>query len=307
MSKIRIVDPHIHFFDLQSGKYEWLRPENPPYWPDKAKICRDVGFDDLVLQEFELTGLVHIEAGYNNELPSQELSWLEKMQSERKISDVFTPKLRSIAGINLLQTRVKFLQTLETCLSFESCIGIRHIFDDNAANLLNNNEVLHNFQTLNQYSTACERLVFELQMGFLCDQSTIIQLYQLIKNCDQTLFVVNHAGFVPVQNEHEQNIWEHNISLLSQLPNVHIKCSGLEMMTRDYSHQTLQNTIEKLLEIYGTKRVMMASNFPLVNFATSYTSHWGRAVEITRNLTSDYCDVLAENAYASYQFDSLTQ
>ena len=28
---MKIIDPHLHLFDLQQGQYDWLKPENPDY------------------------------------------------------------------------------------------------------------------------------------------------------------------------------------------------------------------------------------------------------------------------------------
>jgi L-fuconolactonase len=28
---VKIIDPHIHLFDLQEGEYQWLKLENEPY------------------------------------------------------------------------------------------------------------------------------------------------------------------------------------------------------------------------------------------------------------------------------------
>ena len=71
---MHIIDPHIHLFALAQGKYHWLKPENPPFWPDKYKICRNVTEQELSLTKpLHLDGFVHIEAGFDNERPHLEI------------------------------------------------------------------------------------------------------------------------------------------------------------------------------------------------------------------------------------------
>ena len=74
-----IIDPHIHFFNLSKGQYLWLAPDVEPFWPDKYKINRDFFEPDLMISpNNKLLGFVHIEAGFNNQQPQQEIAWLEK-------------------------------------------------------------------------------------------------------------------------------------------------------------------------------------------------------------------------------------
>ena len=44
---MEIIDPHLHLFDLEQGNYDWLKPENPPAWPDKDQIRKNYSESDL--------------------------------------------------------------------------------------------------------------------------------------------------------------------------------------------------------------------------------------------------------------------
>ena len=62
-----ILDPHLHLFNLKSGDYHWLSPDNPPFWSDKAVIAKNFNESHLLLSTpFNLKGFVHIEAGFDN-------------------------------------------------------------------------------------------------------------------------------------------------------------------------------------------------------------------------------------------------
>lgn len=44
---MKFIDPHIHLFNLALGQYQWLKPENPPFWPDKNIINNNFTESDL--------------------------------------------------------------------------------------------------------------------------------------------------------------------------------------------------------------------------------------------------------------------
>ena len=102
---MKIIDPHLHLFDLEQGDYQWLKAENPPFWSDKKIIASNFAETDLQLSSpFELAGFVHIEAGFDNSKPWREIAWLEETCSL---------PFRSIAGINLLLPSNEFQQVLD--------------------------------------------------------------------------------------------------------------------------------------------------------------------------------------------------
>ena len=255
---LKIIDPHIHLFDLSLGKYQWLKPENPPFWPDKAKINQDFKFSDLALNEpLEFVGAVHIEAGFDNLHPERELAWLENQQKS---------ELRTIAGIDLLLSETKFSEQLATISTYVSCVGCRHILDDDAVELLSNIQVQRNLALLNEY-----QWIFETQLNF-SDSAAIDLLADVITKNPKTTFVINHAGFPNFSTNNE--LWLSSLEKLASLKNIAIKCSGLEMVDRNYSGKDIKAAVESLINNFGVERVMMASNFPLTLFSYSYQEYW---------------------------------
>ncbi|WP_170309520.1 amidohydrolase family protein [Litorilituus lipolyticus] len=275
---MNIVDPHIHLFALSHGDYHWLKDENPPYWHDKKQIQRDFNEQDLHLSgELSLTGFVHIEAGFNNHQPWQELAFLEaNCQSS----------FSSIAAINLLDTNSQFTSVLNELSLLKSFKGVRHILDEQAYTLLTSPIVLSNIAQLNQHSKkqALRRkpLVFELQLAFE-DSIACKALHDVITNNQQLTFAINHAGFPPDFNNCSednkcswlQNTWLQNIKSFAQYTNVIIKCSGWEMANRHYKAEWLNTCIATIIENFAINKIMLASNFPLCLFSqNSYQDYW---------------------------------
>ena len=78
-SPIKIIDPHLHLFNIEQGDYSWLKPQCPPFWPDKPLINKNFVEADLLLPHaMHLAGFVHIEAGFDNQQPWREIDWWQQ-------------------------------------------------------------------------------------------------------------------------------------------------------------------------------------------------------------------------------------
>jgi predicted TIM-barrel fold metal-dependent hydrolase len=267
---IKIIDPHLHLFDLQKGDYTWLKPEKPPFWPDKHLINKSFTENDLTLNDpLSLAGYVHIEAGFDNQHPHRELKYLQ--------ADCQLP-FSSIANIDLTLDSILFNQQLKILSGYQSFIGVRHIFDESAFDLLNNNQVLTNFTCLNNFAIEAQLpLVFEVQFPFN-DTHSVVLLCNVIAKNQHITFIINHAGFPTTKvGSTESKSWLSNLMKLEGFENIVIKCSGWEMVDRKYKHQQdwLNDTLQNCFTTFGEKRMMLASNFPLCLFSNStYQQYW---------------------------------
>ncbi len=261
----RIIDPHLHFFNLSRGDYHWLKTDNPPFWPDKAIIQRDFSEQDVSLEApFQLCGLVHIEAGFDNDDPCRELQWLA--------ASVNTCPHKAIAFIDLTLPSEAFERQLAALLGCDqSCgdqlVGIRHITEGKDAELLLAPPVLDNLACLSGH-----RLIFEAQFE-LANAHISEQLARYAKALPALNIVVNHGGLVCRQR---YKPWLAGLEALSPCTNIAIKCSGWELAERDYQPDWMAQVIKRLLRCCGDDRVMLASNFPLCLFSSNYQDLWQR-------------------------------
>ena len=261
----KIIDPHIHLFDLLQGDYHWLKKENPPYWPDKNLITHSFTEKDLHLNKnSQLAGFVHIEAGFDNIKPWREIAWLEA---------TCQLPFKTVASIDLTLKPELFIQQIEQLLSYTSVVGCRHILDDEACKLLAQKNVQTNLVHL-----ALKELSFDLQMS-LSDSSALSLLTNIIKQCPHLKLIINHAGWPPYfEGEHEQEViwqkWLSGLLSLSKFSQCAIKCSGWEMVNRQYSNKWQQRIIKQCVHAFGDQRVMFASNFPLTLFNKTYSELW---------------------------------
>ena len=250
----RIIDPHVHFFNLAQGQYDWLQGNTPVNWPNLATIKAPISAAQLQQKtQFELAGLVHIEAGYDNQQPINELHWLTKHLAKQNYKAV------SYAPIDNFPAD---FSAAITALSHPSLVGIRDITEGTDAVRLSNSHCLENLALLSSL-----QLIFEAQ--FNIENLAITQ--QVVDYCQQLphlQLVINHAG-LPSDLQH----WQQGISLLGKITNCRIKFSGFELFPAlAQTHQ--QQCFDFIIKHFGIHRVMFASNFPVCQINASYQQCW---------------------------------
>jgi predicted TIM-barrel fold metal-dependent hydrolase len=289
---MKIIDPHLHLFNLKSGDYHWLKADNPPFWPDKKRINKSFDETDLALTEpFSLSGFIHIEAGFDNDQPWRELITLEQ---SCKIP------FKAIANIDLTSSSQHLTQVIDKLAKYPSFVGVRHLLDDHALALLTNSQVLNNFEILNK-----KGLVFDVQLS-LTEHESVNALCDVISNNADINFIINHAGFPPKDiHTIEWQRWQTNLEKLALYPHVAIKCSGWEMIDRSYGAAWLNKNLSLILAIFGSERVMLASNFPLCLFShKNYQAYWQSIISndffqaLNKQEKSALCYINALNWYS---------
>ena len=297
---MKIIDPHLHLFNLSQGEYHWLKPDNPPFWPDKHKINKNFTEYDLDLSlnssgNIELAGFVHIEAGFNNKQPWQEIDWLESSYNQ---------PFRTIAGIDLSLEPTLFVDLVTQLIKRKSVVGVRDILDENTFETLSLPQVKKNLAILAKYA-----LIFELQMS-MSDVKATTLLLSLLKNLPTLTIIINHAGWPPKNNKNDTHSlhskqqlsdWQHGLAAFSRLKQCSIKCSGFEMIDRSYDISFVDYIITQCIEKFGIDRVMLASNFPLCLLTKSYQNYWQTYLEDLTFSSSNLKQLCYLNASRIYQ------
>ncbi len=280
---MKFIDPHLHFFALDEGDYHWLKPENPPFWSDKGDIAKPFAEKDLRLfGDIELAGYVHIEAGFDNHRPWREIDWLE--------ANCSLP-MRAVAGCDL--QAADFEAVMHALIQRQSVVGVRHILDDSAFVVLQHEKTLRALAMLAEAG-----LSFDAQL-YGEDSAGIAALVEVCHFMPSLSVIVNHGGFPPAAELDYAN-WKNNMLALASCPNVAVKASGWEMMNRYWRPESAAIIINDLVSLFGSERVMLASNFPLSNWRYSYSEYWDNVLS---NVSTELAEKLAfDNASQWYGF-----
>ncbi|EPJ48543.1 MAG: hypothetical protein OFPII_05320 [Osedax symbiont Rs1] len=302
---MKIIDPHLHLFDLSLGDYSWLQAKNPPYWPDKQLINRNFSIADLHLPApFAHAAFVHIEAGFNNSQPWLEIEWLERQCLQEPVDNTqplpattakqITPSMKTIACIDLQQSTASFAEQIVKLSQYRSIAGFRHILDEHASELLQNSQVQQNLHYLSESG-----FIFECQLDG-ADSAAIEQLCRLLARTPRLKIIINHAAF-PSLDAESFITWQANMQKLASFSNLYIKASGWEMFNRAYDSHQIETIVTLLIGYFSLQRVMLASNFPLCLFSCSYTQLWQTYWQLAFSEPQKRA-LMYDNARCFYQF-----
>ena len=279
----KLLDPHLHLFDLENGNYHWLSDTSSPMWPEQQAIRKNFSTEDLCLDKpFCLEGFVHIEAGFDNDNPWREIEWLE--------ASVDLP-FKSVAYIDI--TSPRFFADLEKIIQYPSVVGVRYILDNNAAKILSSDQVKANVALLER-----QGLLFEAQMSVDCIES-VAALSLMMAEYPQLKVILNHCGMPETLNE----AWMTGVMQLAQYPECYVKCSGWEMLNREWDAEQIKPLISFVIRQFGLTRVMLASNFPVSLLRCSYADLWTLYFEDMNWKGFEQDMLFYENAKRVYGFD----
>ena len=260
-----IIDPHVHFFALEKGNYQWLKSTQPPFWPDKHLIQKNVSDADLTLcSALRLNGVVHIEAGFDNEYPERELAYLN--DTVKRVSH------KAIAYLDITLEPTLFSEKIRQYQTHGNFVGIRDITEGEDAQRLHHSNVVKNLAFL-----AHEGLIFEAQFE-IAQLATTQTLRAYCVALPNLKCVINHCGLVTPDTFAS---WQLALHILKGLDNLWVKISGFEMAQRQFNAKWVQTVTDALLQTINSEHLMFASNFPLCLLSQPYHQLWQLYSELT--------------------------
>ncbi|KQY32773.1 amidohydrolase [Caulobacter sp. Root1455] len=275
-----IIDPHMHLWDLERHYYSWLQdtplPNNPA--GDMSSIAyRSYGLDDYLADTagWNVVQTVHVECGLPPKDQLSETDWLQGLADTRGVIGGI------VAGANLNDPAVEAL--LEAHAARATVRGVRQIVNwhrDPAktygpADLLLDPQWRKGYALLAKYG-----LSFDLQLY----PSQMAAAAALAAANPEVSVIVNHAGMPTDRDEPGLQAWRDGLALLAQRPNVSCKISGLAMIDRAWTIDSLRPFVLRVIETFGPSRCMFASNFPVEKVHGSF----GGFYEAYDTITADF-------------------
>jgi predicted TIM-barrel fold metal-dependent hydrolase len=137
------------------------------------------------------------------------------------------------------------------------------------------------------------RLHFELQVSW----KEIGDAARLARDFPDTVVVVNHAGLPPSA---DRAGWREAMAAAAACPNVMVKISGLG----DLDAAARREVTLALIELFGGRRAMFASNYPVDSLRDSFDSIYATFDDITRGFSdAERRDLFHDNAVRIYRME----
>ena len=278
-----IVDPHMHLWDLDRHYYAWLQdtplPNNPA--GDMTPIAyKSYRLDDYLADAkgWNVVEVVHVECGLPPKDQLSETDWLQSIADQRGVIGGI------VAGANLDDPSVEAM--LAAHAARRNVRGIRQIVnwhEDPAKTYGPTDKLLdarwrEGFALLAKYGLSFDLQLYPSQMAVaaeLADAHPDIPL------------IVNHAGMPTDRDDAGLAAWRDGLAALAERPNVSCKISGLAMIDRAWTVESLRPFVLRVIETFGVGRCMFASNFPVEKVHGSFGAFYAAYDAITAGFSDE--------------------
>lgn len=295
---LRIVDPHVHLWDLSRARYGWLQDDplpNNPAGEMSAIAGRDYLLKDYLADTagWRVDKIVHVEAGMPRGEQLGETDWLQAM------ADTHGYPQGVVAGADLRDPDLEAL--LEAQAARPNVRGVRQIicWHEDPLKTYTDRDLLVDPAWVAGFSKLARHgLSFDLQLY----PSQMATAAGLAARHPDVPMIVNHAGLPTDRDAAGMERWRAGLRLLAAQPQISIKISGLGITDRAWTTESLRPIVLECIDAFGTERAMFASDFPVESVHGTFDAFYSAFDAITADFGADERERLfAANAEAAYR------
>lgn len=274
-----MIDAHHHIW--RQADLPWLNgPEQPRIFGPYKAIMRDYPIDEF-RADLDATGIeksVYVQANWDPARAEQEVAWVQSVADANgwphaivgycdfTVDDV-TPQLEAL-------TKYPLMRGIRQQLHWHTNPLYRFAPD---AGLPADPRVRRNVAKLADYGWSFDLQVFQAQM---------IDAAGLAESCPDVTFILQHAGMLTDNSPEERRSWELGMRRLAEQPNVVCKLSAFGTFIHKNDPDLIADMVRTAVDIFGAKRCLFGSNFPIEKLWTSYRELWAAFQQAAEGLSA---------------------
>ena len=277
----KIIDSHIHFWNLSYLRYQWL--DNLPEI-NKTYLPADLHKSSM---GWDMEKLVFVQAGALPEQGLDEAKWVTELAQD-------DARIQGIVAFSALENGESERATLEQLATMPLVKGVRRLIQSEASGFSVQPNFIKGVQMLPEYNLSFDICIKHRQLP-----DTI----ELVRQCPNVSFVLDHIGKPDIASG-LLDPWREDIKKLAAFDNVQCKISGLvtEADIDNWTPVELQPYIDHVLDCFGIDRVMYGGDYPVVELAAYYARWVQTALDAVIGLSDNEKDKLFyDNANAFYR------
>jgi L-fuconolactonase len=273
-----MIDAHLHFWDPSARHHDWLTAH--------PSLCRRFGPEDLDTGRHQLTGAVFVQADCRDEEALDEVVWVEGLAEAHP----FLCGIVAYAPLHRGRAAERYVARLA---ERPLVVGVRRLLQGQPLEAITAPALVRGVRMLSEWSLAFDMCVTHDQLP---------AAVELVRACPRTVFVLDHLGKPPVAGGLPSRAWREDLARLAAYPNVTCKLSGLTTEARPGSSTSdVRPYIEYGLEVFGAKRCMIGSDWPVATLRTTVERWFDVVVDVIAELPAEeQAAVLSETAAATY-------
>ncbi|MDX5338612.1 MAG: amidohydrolase family protein [Cyclobacteriaceae bacterium] len=271
------IDSHQHFWEYDPLKQAWITPE-------MSRIQRNFLPGDLfpLLQDAQINGCIAVQA----EESQRETDFLLDLADQHEW-------ILAVVGWADLG-RDDLDEVLDQYSEKSRLCGFREVLQSKDPRYMLREEFIRGVQKLGKRGYSYDLLTFPQHLS---------AALELVKKCPDQRFVIDHLSKPPIKSG-EWKEWKKLISPLAERDLVYCKISGM-VTEADWDKWTPEHLfpyMEIALELFGPKRLMFGSDWPVCLLAGEYEPVFQVVEDFTQALSASEKDlILGETAAEFYR------
>lgn len=278
---VSVVDAHHHLWDLEACHYPWLMARGVRrFFGDPTPIQKNYLVADLLEDAagIPLQGSVHVQVGAAEGEEVKETEWLQECSTDAGLPSAI------VAYCDLAAPSAP--QVLEQQRNFPSVRGIRQIIGRSAEeDALTGSGALLGDATWRRHLALLPelKLSFDLQLSPL----QVPAVVEVLEKIPALRVALCHCGSPWDQSEMGLRSWRGGLETLARLPNIYCKLSGFGMFDHDWTVDSIRPIVHAVIDVFGPRRCMLGSNFPVDKLHADYGSIWSAYDTLTADLSNE--------------------
>lgn len=245
------IDSHQHFWKYDPKRQNWMTDE-------MDLLKKDYGPQDLfvLLEQCQLQGSVAVQASQTED----ENDFLLNLAENNSF-------IKGIVGWVDLQSE-SLLDRLCYYNTKNKIKGFRHVIHDEPdIDFMLRPAFLKGIKALRSFGYTYDLLVYPIHLP---------NALQLVRQFPDQPFVIDHIA-KPKILEQEISEWRKQLTCLASLQNVYCKISGMVTETnwKKWRQEDFIPYMDTIVELFGTKRILYGSDWPVCTLSASYTETYG--------------------------------
>lgn len=259
-----MIDAHHHIW-LQKDLPWLLGPEQPRIFGPYGSIKRDYLIEEYLedIKGLGITKSVYVQANWAPNWFEDEVAWVQSVSDETG----WPHGIVGYADFTVEDVRPQ----LDRLKKYPAMRGIRqqlHWHENPLYRFASNPDIprdpvlQRNIARLGEYGWSFDLQVFSGQME---------AAVELANACPDVTFILQHAGMLEDASEDGWEAWRKGMKRLSKCSNVVSKLSAFGTFIHRNDPEFIEVMVKETVKIFGAKRCMYGSNFPIEKLWTSYT------------------------------------
>lgn len=268
-----MIDTHVHHWQLDRFDYPWL--DDPAFDDIRTNFLPSdysAGTAGVTVE-----GWVHVQAEVDHGLdPVAETAWVASLAEQARRGSVAGP----VACVVYADLRAANLrQVLAGHRTYPLTRGVRQEtwFDPASTRAdIPREDLLSDPAWQQGYRTLAE---FGLSFDLLAWPRQLRQAAEIAAGVPDVPVVLEHLGLPDPVSDPGLRSWRAGVTTLAQLPHGHVKLSAFSWLGNPRDEQAVQDVVRELIDVFGPRRCMAGSNFPVERLAGSFREFYELLLE----------------------------